>query len=240
LAEVLATADPDTQVPTCPDWNAIDLLWHLTEVHLFWAAVLDGDVRDDEAVGAVESSKPERPETVGALLDMRARATGDLVAALARLDDAQPRWSWWPSEQTVGFTRRMQTYEAAMHRIDAELTAGVPVTPLDADVAAGAIDHAIDVMWGWMPDWADYEPLGVAELRATDEVGHWTGTGPESGKEFDQPRAVRASGGEATVSASAPVVDLARWAWSRDATANVEGDPRGVAALETLISNGMQ
>ena len=43
-----------------------------------------------------------------------------------------------------------------------------------------------------------------------------------------------------TFDATAPVVDLARWAWSRDAAANVEGDPRGMAALETLLSNGMQ
>src|SRR5690606_345960 len=57
------------------------------------------------------------------------------------------------------------------------------------------------VMWGWMPEWGDYEPLATVELRATDidrkwliEVGHWTGTGPESGKSFDWPRAIRALG----------------------------------------------
>lgn len=56
------------------------------------------------------------------------------------------------ADQTVGFTRRMQTYEATMHRVDAELTAGLPVGPIAPDVAASAVDHAIDVMWGWQQE----------------------------------------------------------------------------------------
>ena len=37
----LASTAPDQQVPTCPDWTADDLLWHLAEVHEFWAAILE-------------------------------------------------------------------------------------------------------------------------------------------------------------------------------------------------------
>jgi len=47
--------------------------------------------------------------------------------------------------------RRMQTYEATMHRVDAELTADLPTGPIAPDVAVGAVDHAVDVMWGWRP-----------------------------------------------------------------------------------------
>ena len=36
-----------------------------------------------------------------------------------------------------------------MHRV-AELTEGLPVGSIAADVAAGAVD----VMWGWLPDGA--------------------------------------------------------------------------------------
>jgi hypothetical protein len=45
----------------------------------------------------------------------------------------------------------MQTYEATMHRVDAELTADLPTGPIAPDVAVGAVDHAVDVMWGWRP-----------------------------------------------------------------------------------------
>lgn len=140
FAEVLAHTAPDARCPTCPDWTAADLLWHLTEVHLFWAAVLFRNVTAEDGVAAVEQSKPSRPDSVADLLALREGATSVLLAELSRLDDAEPRWSWFPSDQTVGFTRRMQTYEALMHRVDAELAAGLPIGAIAADVAAGAVD----------------------------------------------------------------------------------------------------
>jgi hypothetical protein len=33
FAVVLAITDPANRVPTCPDWNALDLLKHLIQVH---------------------------------------------------------------------------------------------------------------------------------------------------------------------------------------------------------------
>jgi uncharacterized protein (TIGR03083 family) len=245
LADVLARAESGSPVPTCPDWTASDLLWHVVEVHDFWARILSNDVRDDAGVAEIEADKPARPAAIDDVLALRADATARLVDALGRFDDDDPRWSWWPDDQTVGFTRRMQTYEATMHRVDAELTAGVAVSPIAADVASGAIDHAVDVMWGWMPDWATYEPTVVAQFRATDtggtwlvEVGHWFGTGPESGNQFDMPRAVRATGGEPALRVAAPVEQLARWAWTRQGSADVDGEPTD--ALDALIANGIQ
>ena len=39
--ECLADADPAARVPSCPDWSADDLLWHLGgEVQDFWAWVI--------------------------------------------------------------------------------------------------------------------------------------------------------------------------------------------------------
>ena len=247
FAAVLADTSPGARCPTCPDWNAADLLWHLTEVHTFWATVLGEDARSDDGAAAAEQHKPERPAAVAAMLPVRATATAALLEQLARLGDAEPRWSWWESDQTVGFTRRMQTYEATMHRVDAELTAGVDVSPIAPAVATGAIDHCADVMWGWMPDWADYESLTTVALVATDtgqgwllDVGHWTGTGPQSGKAFDEPRAVRAGdGAEPAVTVTGPVQDLALWAWTRGGTVAITGDDAGVAALQALIRRGM-
>src|SRR5690625_5600171 len=48
FASVLATAHPRAQCPTCPEWNAADLLWHLTGVQHFWANVLSQDVRTED------------------------------------------------------------------------------------------------------------------------------------------------------------------------------------------------
>lgn len=73
----------------------------------------------------VISTEAQRFAGLQQTLPLRERATTELVSQLNALDDSQPRWSWWEPDQTVGFTRRMQTYEATMHRVDAELIAGL-------------------------------------------------------------------------------------------------------------------
>jgi uncharacterized protein (TIGR03083 family) len=247
FAEVLADTPAEVRCPTCPDWDAADLLWHLTEVQLFWAGILGREVRDQAGVDAVEGSKPDRPTDTAGLLRLREEATAALLEQLGRLSDEEPRWSWWDADQTVGFTRRMQTYEATMHRVDAERTAGLPAGPIAPDVAAGAVDHCVDVMWGWLPPGTRYEPLALVELVATDsdqqwlvEVGHWTGTDTESGEKYDVPRAVRAAGGEPTATVRATVPELALWAWNRGGTVEVTGEPPALAALQALIDYGIQ
>ncbi|MGV9801167.1 maleylpyruvate isomerase family mycothiol-dependent enzyme [Mycobacterium sp. NPDC003449] len=237
FADVLAETAPDARCPSCPDWTAADLLWHLTEVHFFWAGVLSQNARAGADLEAVEQSKPARPDTVADLLVLRERATDALLAQLDRLDDDEPRWSWWDPDQSVGFTRRMQTYEALMHRVDAELTAGLPIGVIGTEVAAGAVDHAVDVMWGWRPAGSTFEPAAVVEFVGTDTGQRWA---VEVGRAGDWPGAARARG---TVAASAtargPLADLALWAWTRGGAVDVSGDPASVAALDAVVGQGM-
>lgn len=251
FAEVLSSGDPAARVPTCPEWDATALLWHLTGVHRFWADVLAQDPQTEEEVGALEQEGIQPPGSIEEILPLRAAATADLLAQLRLLSDEEPRWSWWDTDQTVGFTRRMQTYEATMHRVDAELTAGTEVSAIEPDVAAGAIDHCIDVMWGWMADWSTYEAIAVVELVAADtgqrwlvEIGHWFGVGPESGNSFDMARAVRAAEGAVPTGTVTGVVEqLSRWAWGRQpqpGAITIEGSDDAVAAIERLIEQGIQ
>jgi hypothetical protein len=60
-----------------------------------------------------------------------------------------------------------------MHRVDAELTAGLPTGPIAPDVAVGAVDHAVDVMWGWQPEGSTYEARAVVEFVASDADKRW-------------------------------------------------------------------
>jgi len=237
LADVLAVTDPDARCPTCLDWSATDLLWHLTSVHYFWAAVLERNVRTESDIAAVEQAKPDRPSAMPDLLALREQATAALCNQLESLDDAEPRWSWWPPDQTVGFTRRMQTHEATFHRVDAELTAGAPISPIADDVAADALDHAVDVMWGWLPDGATYEARAVVNFVATDVDRRWL---VEVGHANDRPRAVRATAGEATATVSGSVGALALWAWTRGGAVQVSGDTASVRTLNAVVNNGMQ
>ncbi|GAB3712680.1 maleylpyruvate isomerase family mycothiol-dependent enzyme [Mariniluteicoccus flavus] len=250
LADVLQTAAPGARCPTCPDWSAADLLWHLTEVHLFWATILREGLTEQDQVQASEKSKPPRPESVESLLELRSRATSDLLEQLVTLSDADHRWSWFPPDQTVGFTRRMQVHEATIHRVDAELTAGVTVSPIAPDVAADGVEHAIDVMWAgawfWKPDWAEVEPVAVVELAATDtglsrlvEVGRWSGTSPTSGKDHSEPIARAVTEGTAIASISGPAMDLDLWAWNRGGVVKRSGDQTALAAADAVAQAGM-
>ena len=237
FADVLSKTAPDARCPTCPDWSASDLLWHLTEVHFFWAGVLEQNARTESDLAAVQQAKPARPSVTADLLALREQATSALLDQLGRLDDADPRWTWWAPDQTVGFTRRMQTYEATMHRVDAEMTAGLPVGPIAPEVAAGAVDHAIDVMWGWQPQGSTYEASAVVEFVASDIDQRWL---VEVGRAADWPRAVRATTAEPTATVTAPVVDLGLWVWTRPGEVEISGQAGSVAALEAVVTNGMQ
>lgn len=254
FAVALADCAPDAPCPTCPEWNAQDLLWHLTGVHHFWSRILGEDIRTGEAVGAIEEAEPERPADTPGMLGLRENATLRLVNQLAHLADDEPRWSWFPADQTVGFTRRMQTYEATMHRVDAELTAGMDVSPIAADVADGAVDHCVDVMWdavgAWIPEGSTDESTAIVELIATDsdrrwlvDVGHFHGVGATSGEEFDFIRARRAAeGSEPTGSVTGTGEQLALWAWGRapSDSVSISGSDEAVAAVRSLIEQGIQ
>lgn len=246
FAEVLADIEPSRRCPTCPDWTGADLLWHLTEVHFFWAEILSR-LQTEDNLASIEQAKPQRPGDVSEMLALRAESTSNLLSQLAIRDDTEPCWSWWPPDQTVGFTRRMQTYEATMHRVDAELTAGVPVSPIPSDVAAGAVSHAVDVMWGWMPKAASYRAHSVVEFLATDigetwlvEVGNWSVPATDDGSTTTGPRARRSTVGEPTATVSAPVEELALWSWTRGGTVQTSGDSRSLAALNAVITEGIQ
>ena len=166
--EVLADCDPSARVPTCPDWDAADLLWHLAKVQLFWAKVIRHRPAspDDPEIG--EEDAAQRPESYAELLDAFDDYSHALATELKRADPEAEAWHW-SGDSRVGTSYRRQAHEAAIHRIDAELTAGVPVTPLDAALADDGVAEALGVMYGGAPPWGSFAPSGeTIAVRMTD------------------------------------------------------------------------
>ena len=130
FAEVLAASDPTARVPSCPDWDADDLLWHLAEVQWFWGSIVQDLVTDAAEAEALTATRPEGRAALQVFYDA---ASAELADALASHADDVPAWTW-SSDQSVGFIRRRQAHEALIHRVDAELTAGSR-TPLDRDLS---------------------------------------------------------------------------------------------------------
>ncbi|QZY30560.1 maleylpyruvate isomerase family mycothiol-dependent enzyme [Nocardioides coralli] len=178
--EVLSSCEPSARVPGCPDWNAADLLWHLTEVQDFWAHVVTHRPKAPD-----DYPDPKRPSghtEMLAVFDERSRALQDALAAAEAPDEA---WTW-STEQTVGFIMRRQALEALVHRVDAEQAAGAE-SPLDAALAADGVDEVLDVMYGGCPPWGSFSPLPHylrLDITDTDEQV-WVQLGRFSGDDAE-------------------------------------------------------
>ena len=83
--EVLAGVPAHPAVPSCPDWAADDLLWHLTEVQSFWGTIVDQGLQTDEEVGAFAA--PGRPVTRDAAIALFEKVSAHLGVALEVTDD---------------------------------------------------------------------------------------------------------------------------------------------------------
>jgi uncharacterized protein (TIGR03083 family) len=243
--EVLEAAAPDRSVPTCDPWSAADLLWHLTEVQGFWAEIVAGGHADPESVHRIT-----RPSGYDGILESFDDAHQALRAALADADDPDPAWTW-AEDQTVGFIRRRQAHEALIHRVDAELTAGTEVRPVEPHVAADGIDELLTVMVDGVPPWGRFEPEEeTISIACTDlprvwqlRFGRFRGTSPDSGNTYDLDTAVLEDGDPTTnCTLRAPAWDLDRWLWGRGGSTmpGVEGASGLASRLRSIISETTQ
>ena len=228
---VMAGCEPTAPVPSCPDWTAADLLWHLATVQRWWAEVAVARPARPEEV------EPPRPESYDDLLAAFDQWSGDLVTALEAADPAEEAWNW-SDDHTIGFLLRRQAHEALIHRVDAELTAGV-TSEIDAQLAADGVEEVLGVMYGGCPPWGSWEPLpDLVRVDVTDtghqmwvQFGLFSGTDPSSGKFYPDEEDFHvvdapASDVEPEVVIDGPAAALDLWLWHRgqDEAISVAGD----------------
>jgi uncharacterized protein (TIGR03083 family) len=260
--EVLAAVPATTRVPSCPDWTAGDLLWHLTEVQGFWGTIVGQRLQADDQVGAVAA--PDRPVDHGAAIALFDEVSTHLGAALEAAGDHTPVWTWTP-DHTVGWVRRRQAQEAVMHRVDAELTAGLG-SHIDPDVAEDGIDELLSQFGAQPPAWGAFDPSGMlVEVRsgspqdpaAADAItrlarmrvawvvrlGRFRGVDP-SGQAHDEPdyQPVTHPHGPADAVIEGSPAELLLWLWGRSegAGVSVTGDPTARGALREAIAANTQ
>jgi uncharacterized protein (TIGR03083 family) len=123
MADAAGTAGPDAPVPTCPEWVVRDLVRHMGGAHR-WATGYVADARTevwdvglDEVVGAW----PDDAD----LLSWFCQGCETLTEAL----EAAPRdlecWTFLRASSPLSMWARRQAHETAIHRVDAELAAGI-------------------------------------------------------------------------------------------------------------------
>ncbi|MDI2128541.1 maleylpyruvate isomerase family mycothiol-dependent enzyme [Yinghuangia seranimata] len=176
IAEIAADTDLDTPVPSCPGWTLAKLVKHVAIAHA-WAAA--------NAVAASPAA-PVDPRSVDIGLPAdRAEYPAWLVAGAERAAktlweagaDAEA-WTFGGAPHVRFWSRRM-FHETLMHRVDAELAAGVEpeITPA---AAVDCIDELFAVMPGAGPRPVDQRPHGNGETlhfhTSGGVAGEWTVT----------------------------------------------------------------
>lgn len=238
----VSRCEPGARVPSCPDWDALDLLWHLTEVQWFWGAIVEERLTEPDSA---DGAKPDRPDGLEPGLDLFDEASERLARALEGTPPDTPVWTWHPLDQTAGFIRRRQAHEALIHRVDAEQAAGIDISSIDPALAADGVDEILTVMIGGVPDWATFTPDGqtmqlrtvMPERRWRIAFGRMTGTSPNTGNTYDLDAAAIGEGlgpSDTTISGDPVALDL--WLWGRDSIdpLAVEGDAALVDRLREL------
>jgi uncharacterized protein (TIGR03083 family) len=239
--EVLSECDPRARVPSCPDWRAADLLWHLGGVQHFW-----GSIVIDRPTGPDDHAEPSRPDSYADLLAHFDEASIRLCDALAAADPTEEAWTW-SQEHTVGFVHRRQAHEALIHRLDAELTLGREVTALDPALAADGVEECLDLMYGGCPPWGHFSALPHhVRVHITDrdesvwvQLGRFSGTDPDGvHHDEDDLHVVPDPGSEADAVISGPAAALDAWLWRRrdDTGVRVSGDRTMYDHFRSVVS----
>jgi uncharacterized protein (TIGR03083 family) len=168
-----AQADWARMVPSCPEWDAADLVRHMGGILMWMAAVVTSRERvSRRTLGPAPEDPAELPGWYLASLDQ----------ALDVLGSAGPGSETWTFSSTgdrcVAWWDRRLAVEVAIHRWDAEHAAaadgGPPPHPLDGDVAAAGIEEfMIEFLPGLLSQAAIEELSGTLHLHATDGTSEW-------------------------------------------------------------------
>jgi uncharacterized protein (TIGR03083 family) len=164
-------ADPALPVPSCPGWNIVDLIWHLGEVHWFWATAMETRASDP---AQVEKAKPPRPAEHRDLIAWGRAQADRMLQILQATSDDVPVWTWAldESDHSVGFIRRHQVQEAAVHRWDIQTAARLAPAAIAPDVASDSIDEFLAITLPWCVR-VDKPLPDTVHIHSTDSQGEW-------------------------------------------------------------------
>ncbi len=220
-----AAGNLDADVEFCPGWTVRDVVHHLTQVHWFWATLVeDGLIEQPQAL-----DRPE-PAPDATIIETFRSGAERLVRVLGAADPAAHVWTWAPAQQNAGFVIRHQVQEAVGHHWDVAHAAGRSVR-ISPAVGADAVDEFLHVSVSNADDAQGDDPRpapldGRFGLACTDSDAAWvvsdgqpSGTAvvrmvTREGLATDRIPAVTGTGGQ-----------LLLWLYDR------HGDPSGEADL---------
>ena len=200
VARAARTA-PDAPVRACGAWRATDVLWHLGEVHRFWAAAIEA-----EGAAPATTRGARAAAQVDAVIWFEEGASM-LVRTLVDAPADQPCWTWAGPRDVQWVTRRM-AHETTVHAWDLQWAAGMR-PEIDAGLASDGIDEFLHVM---TPLVREGQPVvgGSVHVHCTDVEGEWMAV-PGDGLEMTVTR----EHAKGSVALRGPASDLYLVLWRR-------------------------
>jgi len=233
LRDAASAAELTANVPSCPGWTMADLVRHVAQVYLHKVALMRTGEEPEEWPPPSLAAEPP--------LAALGRAYGALRAEFRTRGPGQPAPTWYDPDQTVAFWIRRMALETVIHRIDAELAAGLPVTPVPDDLAADGVDEVLKRMLAyasvtWPEDFAEMEGehlAGPGEITVAAGQAAWTvrPSPPEVEVEdgaSDHPEVV----------IDGPPGNVLRWLWRRagDDAVRMAGDAAWADYLRRMLA----
>lgn len=200
----LAEGHLDLPVPACPDWTVADLVGHLGAVYSWvWLVIRAAGEKPDK-----ERDTP--PAERAALVEWFREQRTALIDVLSSAEPVAPAWTFVRgADATVGWWRRRQAMETAVHLCDVEAAAGRPrsVAP---ELAADGVDEVLTVL---LPGYLRRHPVAALEgtfhVHCTDAEGEWV-------LDFAAPELeVRREHAKADTAVRGPASSLFLWLWNR-------------------------
>ncbi|MFI1796151.1 maleylpyruvate isomerase family mycothiol-dependent enzyme [Streptomyces sp. NPDC020379] len=147
MRAALRGADLAATVPTCPDWTLAQLVLHVGRAHRFAESLVrtrttEFEVRAEEFSAESGPGDPS-PGDETALGGWLLAGAETLVSTLREAGADAPVWTFAES-RTADFWARRMTHETAIHRADAQRTAGIEFT-IDPEVAVDCLDEWLEM-----------------------------------------------------------------------------------------------
>jgi uncharacterized protein (TIGR03083 family) len=219
-------ADLTAPVPSCPDWDFLQLVKHLGNVYNWAGTIVEGRLTAPPG-----PEMPRQPEGVSNM-DWLSDRLDRILLALREVPEDAEMWNFLAaSPGPPAFWWRRQMHETVIHRVDAELACALPVTALEPDLAADNIAEVFELLRfaevsgnadegavepaSEAKDAADAPTALIIHLHATDLPGaEWT---------IDTvARTITREHAKGDVAIRGPAWSLARWCWSRPVGAEIE------------------
>ncbi|HEV2636962.1 MAG TPA: maleylpyruvate isomerase family mycothiol-dependent enzyme [Actinocrinis sp.] len=242
LHSAVTAADPAAKVPSCPDWTTTDLADHVTEVYLHKTECMRLGAEPDPWPPENPDPAPDR-DPVAALADSYA----GLLAEFDARDPADHAGSWYKPGQNVAFWIRRMAQETVVHRVDAELAAGLEPAEIPEDLAVDGIEEILVTFVAYSSvTWLEYfaDLLTAPDVRPLhlSTAGHtWSVRATTAGVLVEQlPSATTLTSSAQPATPAATVAgtpqNLFLWLWNRadDTTVDQDGDPALLAQFRAL------